>query len=56
MMIWALADLETSNSSWGRHVNHANSDLTGLYSSVAFYPSLYGANPRVLVTGQRRAQ
>ncbi len=41
----------TSNSSWGRHVNHANSDLTGLYSSFPFYPSLYGANPRVLVTG-----
>ena len=41
----------TSNSSWGRHLNHANSDLTGLYSSFPFYPSLYGANPRVLVTG-----
>ena len=41
----------TSNSSWGRHTNHANSDLTGLYSSFSFYPSLYGANPRVLVTG-----
>ena len=41
----------TSNSSWGRHINHANSDLTGLYSSFPFYPSLYGADPRVLVTG-----
>ncbi len=41
----------TSNSSWGRHVNHANSDLTDLYASFPFYPSLYGANPRVLVTG-----
>ena len=41
----------TSNSSWGRHINHAYSDLTGLYSSFPFYPSLYGANPRVLVTG-----
>jgi iron complex outermembrane receptor protein len=41
----------TSNSSWARHDNHANSDLTGLYSSFPFYPALYGANPRVLVTG-----
>jgi iron complex outermembrane recepter protein len=41
----------TSNSSWARHDNHANTDLTGLYSSFPFYPSLYGANPRVLVTG-----
>jgi iron complex outermembrane recepter protein len=41
----------TSNSSWGRHDNHANSDLTDLYNNFSFYPSLYGANPRVLVTG-----
>jgi outer membrane receptor protein involved in Fe transport len=41
----------TSNSSWGRHLNHSNSDLTGLYTSFSFYPSLYGANPRALVTG-----
>jgi outer membrane receptor protein involved in Fe transport len=41
----------TSNSSWSHHVNRANSDLTDLYSFFPFYPSLYGANPRVLVTG-----
>lgn len=41
----------TSNSSWSNHDNHTDSDLTGLYSSFPFYPSLYGANPRVLVTG-----
>jgi len=41
----------TSNSSWARHDNHSNSDLTDLYASFPFYPSLYGANPRVLVTG-----
>jgi outer membrane receptor protein involved in Fe transport len=41
----------TSNSSWSHHDNHTNSDLTSLYSYFPFYPSLYGANPRVLVTG-----
>jgi iron complex outermembrane recepter protein len=41
----------TSNSSWAHHDNHTNSDLTNLYASFPFYPSLYGANPRVLVTG-----
>lgn len=41
----------TSNTSWSHHVNRTDSDLTGLYSSFPFYPSLYGANPRVLVTG-----
>ncbi|HTC44958.1 MAG TPA: TonB-dependent receptor [Steroidobacteraceae bacterium] len=41
----------TSNSSWGRHENHSSDDLTDLYASFSFYPSLYGANPRVLVTG-----
>ncbi len=41
----------TSNSSYSKHDNHTDSDLTGLYSSFPFYPSLYGANPRVLVTG-----
>jgi iron complex outermembrane recepter protein len=41
----------TSNSSWSHHDNHTNSDLTNLYASFPFYPSLYGANPRVLVTG-----
>jgi outer membrane receptor protein involved in Fe transport len=41
----------TSNTSWAHHVNHTSSDLTHLYSNFGFYPSLYGANPRVLVTG-----
>jgi iron complex outermembrane recepter protein len=41
----------TSNTSWAHHVNHTGSDLTHLYSFFPFYPSLYGANPRVLVTG-----
>jgi len=41
----------TSNSSWSHHLNRANSDLTDLYAFFPFYPSLYGANPRVLVTG-----
>jgi outer membrane receptor protein involved in Fe transport len=41
----------TSNSSWAHHVNRASSDLTYLYTDFPFYPSLYGANPRALVTG-----
>jgi iron complex outermembrane receptor protein len=41
----------TSNTSWSHHVNRTDSDLTDLYASFPFYPSLYGANPRVLVTG-----
>jgi outer membrane receptor protein involved in Fe transport len=41
----------TSNTSWAHHVNHTSSDLTHLYSYFPFYPSLYGANPRILVTG-----
>jgi outer membrane receptor protein involved in Fe transport len=41
----------TSNTSWAHHVNHTSSDLTNLYSFFSFYPALYGANPRVLVTG-----
>jgi iron complex outermembrane receptor protein len=41
----------TSNTSWSHHVNRTDSDLTDLYADFPFYPSLYGANPRVLVTG-----
>jgi iron complex outermembrane recepter protein len=41
----------TSNTSWAHHVNHTSSDLSNLYSFFSFYPALYGANPRVLVTG-----
>jgi iron complex outermembrane receptor protein len=40
----------SSNSSWAHHDNHSSSDLTNLYASFSFYPDLYGANPRVLVT------
>jgi outer membrane receptor protein involved in Fe transport len=56
--IWALtldADLGfatlTSNSSYAHHDNRASTDLTNLYSNFSFYSQLYGANPRVLVTG-----
>lgn len=41
----------SSNTSWSRHVNLSSGDLTDLYDNFSFYPSLYGANPRVLVTG-----
>jgi outer membrane receptor protein involved in Fe transport len=41
----------TSNTSWSHHVNRTDSDLTDLYDDFSFYPNLYGANPRVLVTG-----
>ncbi|HWW20856.1 MAG TPA: TonB-dependent receptor [Steroidobacteraceae bacterium] len=41
----------TSNTSWSHHVNRTDSDLTDLYADFPFYPSLYGSNPRVLVTG-----
>jgi iron complex outermembrane recepter protein len=41
----------TSNSSWANHSNHSSTDLTNLYDNFSFYSQLYGANPRVLVTG-----
>ena len=41
----------TSNSSWAHHQNQTSTDLTALYTSFPFYPSLYGANPRAIVTG-----
>jgi len=41
----------TSNSSWADHNNHSSTDLTNLYDHFSFYSQLYGANPRVLVTG-----
>jgi iron complex outermembrane recepter protein len=41
----------TSNTSWAHHNNHGSTDLTNLYSNFSFYSQLYGANPRVLVTG-----
>ncbi len=41
----------SSNTSWSRHDNLSSGDLTALYDDFSFYPSLYGASPRVLVTG-----
>ena len=41
----------SSNTSVAHHVNQSSSDLTYLYEFFPFYPSLYGANPRTLVTG-----
>jgi iron complex outermembrane recepter protein len=41
----------TSNTSWAHHDNRASTDLTNLYDNFSFYSQLYGANPRVLVTG-----
>jgi outer membrane receptor protein involved in Fe transport len=41
----------TSNSSWAHHDNLSSTDLTNLYDNFSFYSQLYGANPRVLVTG-----
>lgn len=43
----------TSNSSWADHRNDAAGDVTQLYESFPFYASLYGQNPRVLVTGDQ---
>ncbi len=41
----------TSNTSWAHHANQTSTDLTNLYDNFFFYSELYGANPRVLVTG-----
>jgi iron complex outermembrane recepter protein len=41
----------TSNTSWAHHDNRSSTDLTNLYDNFSFYSQLYGANPRVLVTG-----
>ncbi|HEV7611579.1 MAG TPA: TonB-dependent receptor [Steroidobacteraceae bacterium] len=43
----------TSNSSWADHQNASQGDVTSLYDNFPFYASLYGANPRVLVTGRQ---
>lgn len=43
----------TSNSSWADHTNTSVGDVTSLYDNFSFYSSLYGANPRVLVTGHQ---
>jgi outer membrane receptor protein involved in Fe transport len=43
----------TSNTSWAEHENTSEGDVTSLYDNFSFYTSLYGANPRVLVTGHQ---
>jgi iron complex outermembrane recepter protein len=43
----------TSNTSWAEHENRSVGDVTSLYDNFSFYSSLYGANPRVLVTGHQ---
>lgn len=43
----------TSNSSWADHKNVSEGDVTSLYDFFSFYSSLYGNNPRVLVTGHQ---
>jgi len=43
----------TSNTSWAEHENTSVGDVTSLYDNFSFYTSLYGANPRVLVTGHQ---
>ncbi len=43
----------TSNSSWAKHQNVSEGDVTSLYDYFPFYGALYGANPRVLVVGHQ---
>ena len=43
----------TTNSSWADHKNTTVGDVTSLYDNFPFYTSLYGENPRVLVTGHQ---
>jgi outer membrane receptor protein involved in Fe transport len=43
----------TSNSSFAKHDNTTAGDVTSLYDYFPFYASLYGMNPRVLVTGHQ---
>lgn len=43
----------TSNTSWAEHDDVTAGDVTALYQTFPFYPALYGANPRVLVTGHQ---
>jgi iron complex outermembrane recepter protein len=40
----------SSNSSWAHHVNESMSDLTGLFENFSFFSTLYGSNPRALIT------
>jgi iron complex outermembrane recepter protein len=44
----------TSSSSWARHDNATNADLTALYTNFYFYQNFYGQNPRSFVQGHDR--
>ncbi len=44
----------TSSSSWARHDNATNSDLTALYTNFYFFQNFYGQNPRSLIQGRDR--
>ena len=43
----------TSNTSWAKHENTSQGDVTSLYDFFPFYGALYGANPRALVVGNQ---
>ena len=44
----------TSSSSWARHDNATDADLTALYTNFYFYQNFYGQNPRSFVQGHDR--
>lgn len=44
----------TSSSSWARHDNSTDADLTALYTNFYFYQNFYGQNPRSFVQGHDR--
>ena len=44
----------TSSSSWARHDNATDSDLTALYTNFYFYQNFYGQNPRSFIQGHDR--
>jgi len=41
----------TSSSSWARHDNATDTDLTALYTNFYFYQNFYGQNPRSFIQG-----
>jgi iron complex outermembrane recepter protein len=44
----------TSSSSWARHDNATDSDLTALYTNFYFFQNFYGQNPRSFIQGRDR--
>ena len=44
----------TSSSSWARHDNATNTDLTALYTNFYFFQNFYGQNPRSFIQGRDR--